>query len=173
MELKAPPVAAESGAEEARRLPSETTRVAIENVQPEIDCGRFAIKRVVGDIVSVEADIFADGHDRVAAELLHRAEGQAWSAVRMKPIGNDRFRGSFRVETLGRHFYTVRAWIDRFGTWAEDLKKRLRAGQNVEVDLRIGASLVSHAAARAGSEASRLAPFARSLEQADDAARSL
>jgi len=174
VELSGPHVAEErTTSESPQSLPSETARAVIENVQPEIDCGRFAIKRVAGDVVSVEADVFSDGHDRVAAELLHRPEGQAWSGVRMDPIGNDRFRGSFRVETLGRHFYTVRAWIDRFGTWAEDLQKRLRARQNVEVDLHIGASLVSQAAARADSDASRLAAFARSLEQADDAARSL
>ena len=69
-------------------------RVAIENIQPQVDCGRFAIKRVVGESVVVEADAFADGHDHIACRLLYRFEHDAeWTHVPMVPLGNDRWRG--------------------------------------------------------------------------------
>src|SRR5215467_6072124 len=90
-------------------------RVAIERVTPEIDAGRFPVKRVAGELVVVEADVFADGHDELAAAVLHRREGDAaWSEVPMALVDNDRWRGAFRVGEMGRHRYTVRGWIDRF-----------------------------------------------------------
>ena len=150
-------------------------RVVIEAVSPEIDGGRFPIKRTVGEDVVVEADAFADGHDRVACELLHRPEEtETWTTVRMEPLGNDRYRGAFRVERLGRHLYTVRAWIDRFGTWSRDLEKRVSAGQDVAVDLRIGAAMVVEAGKRAaGADAGILAGHAGRLEEGGEAARAL
>jgi starch synthase (maltosyl-transferring) len=125
-------------------------RVAIEAVTPEIDGGRFAVKRTVGERVAVEADAFADGHDLVACELLYRDESRAdWTAAPMAPLGNDRFRGEFQVTEPGRYLYTLRAWIDRFGSWAQDLRKRVEASQEVSVDLEIGARLIEKAAGRA------------------------
>ena len=78
-------------------------RVVIEGVRPEIDCGRFAIKRTIGERVVVEADIFTDGHDQAAAALLSRRDGDRVPAESpMQPLGNDRWRGSFRVDAVGR-----------------------------------------------------------------------
>jgi starch synthase (maltosyl-transferring) len=128
-------------------------RVVIEGVSPEIDRGRSPIKRVVGEDVTVEADVFADGHDQLAAELRWRREDErTWHDVPMAPLGNDRWRGSFAVEHLGRCRYTLRAWIDRFGSWRRDLEKKVDAGQDVGVDLLAGAELVERAAARATGE---------------------
>src|SRR5207249_9724742 len=107
-----------------------------EGVHPEIDCGRFAIKRTIGEAVVVEADIFSDGHDLVDAVLLHRKEGDRTPAeTPMVALGNDRWRGAFAVDTVGRYRYTLRAWVDRFGTWRRDLQKRVEAGQDVGIDL--------------------------------------
>src|SRR6476659_3447380 len=93
-------------------------RVAIEGVRPEIDCGRFPIKRTVGEEVVVLADIFADGHDVLAAVVKHRPVGAAdWSEVPMTPLVNDRWTGRFAVGAQGRHEYTVEGWVDRFATW--------------------------------------------------------
>jgi starch synthase (maltosyl-transferring) len=162
---------------------SRPPRVVLEGIAPEIDCGRFPIKRTVGERVVVEADAFCDGHDRVACELLHRPESAGtWTAVPMKPLGNDRFQGTFPVEEVGRHAYTVRARVDRFGTWARDLQKRALAGQDLAVDLSIGAGIVESAARRAGGDdavalssyAERLrkgAPGALSLSQSEELAR--
>ena len=125
-------------------------RVAIEGVWPEIDGGRFAIKRTSGDSVTVEADIFADGHDQLTSVLLFRRdEDTTWQEVPMTPLGNDRWRGSFEVDGPGRYLYTIEAWVDHYRTWRHDLRRRIDAGQDVTVDLQIGAALVESAAARA------------------------
>ena len=125
-------------------------RVIIERVQPDVDAGRFPIKRIVGDETMVEAVILADGHDALTCMLLYRKESeQTWTEVPMEPLGNDRWSGSFRVEELGCYRYTVLGWIDHFKTWARDLEKRIQAGQDVSVDLLIGAEMVEQASQRA------------------------
>lgn len=125
-------------------------RAIIESVQPEIDGGRFPAKRVVGEQVVVEADIFAEGHDKLFAVVLFRGpDEKSWREAEMEPEINDRWRGSFTVATLGRYAFTLEAWVDNFKSWQNDLRKRLQAGQNVGVDLQIGANLVQKAAERA------------------------
>ena len=73
----------------ARGFPS----VTIENVQPLIDCGRYPIKRIVGEDLVVEADIFKDGHDVVAAILKWRVGKRGWRQTPMVFVDNDRWRG--------------------------------------------------------------------------------
>ncbi len=133
-------------------------RVVIESVTPEIDAGRFPVKRTVGEEVTVEADVFTDGHDVVAAVLLHAEAGESgWREVPMTPLVNDRWRGAFRVAALGRARYTVEGWVDRFRTWQRDFERRMAAGQDLEAPLREGAELVAAAASRAdGEDAERL-----------------
>ena len=139
--------------------------VVIERVEPEIDGGRFPIKRVVGEGVVVEADVFTPGHDEVGCVLRHRAADDVdWQETPMRPTLNDRWRGEFLVDRLARYFYSVEGWIDRFHTWTRDLVRRLEAGQDVSVDLQIGARLVSAAAERAdGKDATALREAARVL----------
>jgi starch synthase (maltosyl-transferring) len=128
-------------------------RVVIESVEPEIDAGLFAIKRITGDSVEVQADLFADGHDHVVARLLFRfQEVPAWTSVPMQALGNDRWRGEFPVTRVGEYLYTIAGWIDHFDTWSSDLEKRIAAGQDIRVDLLHGAQLVEEAAERAGRD---------------------
>ena len=130
-------------------LPS-LRRVVIENVEPEVDGGRFAIKRVVGESVSVEADINADGHQVLDAVLCFRAAGErGWSETPMRPIGNDRWQGRFQVPEFKPYPYTVQAWLDPYKTWIRDLAKKAEAGQDVSLDLLAGAELAAAAATRA------------------------
>jgi starch synthase (maltosyl-transferring) len=145
-------------------------RVVIEGVEPEIDAGRFPIKRIVGDSVVVEADIFADGHDHVAARLLFRFdEIPTWSAVPMQALGNDRWRGEFPVARVGEYFYTIAGWINHFDTWRSDLEKRIAAGQDIRIDLLQGAQLVEEAAVRAGrDDADALRRWAGVLRATED-----
>ena len=125
-------------------------RVVIENVTPQVDGGRFPAKRTVGDTVRVEADIFTDGHDSIAAVLLFRSEDSPlWTERPMQPLVNDRWTGDFPVTKIGRYRYTIRAWVDHWETWRRDLKKRIDAGTDTDIDYRMGASLVEEAAARA------------------------
>ena len=139
-------------------------RAVIEAVTPEVDCGRFPIKRVSGETVRVEADVFCDGHDLVAAVVLHRAEGQRnWREVPMTPLVNDRFAAEFTVGDPGTHLYTVEAWVDHFATWQRGLAKKVAAGLDVAVDLELGAELVKAAAARARKHGATLTTMAAAL----------
>ena len=143
-------------------------RVIIEGVTPEIDGGLFPVKRTVGDRLRVEADIVADGHEVLAAELLYRRAAEPdWQAVPMQSLVNDRWRGEFTVTELGRYQYTLQAWIDRFRTWQRDLQKKAEAGQDVAVELLIGAELVAEAHQRASRrDAEGLGEWAEALRQA-------
>jgi starch synthase (maltosyl-transferring) len=144
-------------------------RVVIEGVKPEIDCGRYPIKRVAGENVVVEAAVFADGHDHVACQLLYWHENQAPQAVPMKALGNDLWRAEFCARELGIYEYTIEGWIDRFDTWRSDLIKRIGAGQDVDVAMLIGAQLVEDAATRAsGVDAELLRLVARQLRDKKD-----
>jgi len=134
------------------------SRVIIEGIQPEIDGGRFPIKRVVGEDVAVEADIFADGHESLSAYLLHRGEDEPdWTETLMKFLGNDRWRGSFAVEKVGLYRYTVIAWVDKFKSWRQDLSKRVEARQkDIEVNLLVGADIIAGAQSKASRRDSKL-----------------
>ncbi len=148
-------------------------RVVIEGVKPEVDGGRFPAKRSVGEQVQVEANIFCDGHDVIRGMLCHRPAGEAaWRETPMQPLGNDRWRASFEVDTIGAYEYTLVAWIDRFLTWRHDLARREDA-QDIAVAMLVGAELVEAAAARAiGTAAGRLLDHAARLRSATTPAAS-
>jgi len=165
------PAVPEATKQETRKSMSETAidgrlRVVIARLSPEIEGGRFAIKRVAGETVVVEADVFADGHDQVACQILFwQDEGQP-KVSSMKPLGNDRWRGEFSVEKPGRYHYTVEGWVDRFQTWWKDLEKRIAAKQDISTDLLIGAGLIEAAAGRAkGEDAKVLLDWAGKLRR--------
>src|SRR6185312_4646145 len=124
-------------------------RVVIEGVSPEIDGGRFPAKRSVGERVRVEADIFTDGHDLIAAVLRSRPEAsQTWTEQPMRALVNDRWAGEFEVTQLGRYRYTIQAWVDHWETWHHDLAKRIGANADTEIDYLVGANLIDQAAER-------------------------
>jgi starch synthase (maltosyl-transferring) len=130
------------------RAPS---RVIIEGVTPEINGGRFPVKRTAGEEVAVAADIFTDGHDLLAAVLRYRhTSSEEWAEVAMSGGVNDRWTGRFTVTAVGHYEYTLQAWIDRFGSWARDLAKKADAQQDVTSDLLEGAELVRQTARRVG-----------------------
>ena len=131
------------------------TRVVIERVSPEVDSGRFPIKRTVDEDVIVEADIFVDGPDQLRCLLLHRLAGtQSWVEVLMTPVSKDRWQARFSVDAVGRYEYTVVASVDRFLTWRHDLAQREEV-DDIVVALQVGAALVDVAAERAGGDDSR------------------
>jgi starch synthase (maltosyl-transferring) len=105
-------------------------RIRIQDVTPVLDCGRYPVKRTVGETVEVEATIFRDGHDTVAGRIRYRGPGQRrWASAPLEALGNDRFAGSFEVTALGRWQYTVEAWTDRAETWRDELRRRVAGGQ--------------------------------------------
>ena len=145
-------------------------RVIIEGISPEVDAGRFAAKRTIGDMVRIEADIFTDGHDSIAAVLRYRYEdSETWIEIAMRPLVNDRWFAEFPVSQLGRYLYTVHGWVDHFLTWHRDLLKRIQADSDTPVDYMIGADLIDAAAARASkADAEWLSARAARLRSGDD-----
>jgi starch synthase (maltosyl-transferring) len=148
--------------------PTLQRRVVVEAVRPQVDGGRFPVKRVPGERVTVTADIFADGHDELGAVVLYRKAGEAeWREAPMRPVTNDRWQGFFTVEAIGGYEYIVEGWVDRFATWRRDLIKKVDAGQDVASELLEGSELIRDTAARAQAHAAELA---RSAEQVADTA---
>jgi starch synthase (maltosyl-transferring) len=123
------------------------SRVVIERMRPQIDCGRFPVKRSVGEALFVSADLFADGHDRLAGVLQYRHRHGDWREVPLTSLGNDSWGASFTVTQLGEYEYTMEAWVDRFGSWLAALAAKADAGQDVENELIEGAEIVGRAAA--------------------------
>ncbi len=132
---------------QAHPMWSPTARIIIEDIYPELDCGRFPVKRVVGDRFDVWADIFRDGHDVIGATIRFRAvdDGVRHEAP-MHHHDNDRWTGSFVLERNTRYLYTVEAWTDVFASWRQDVVKKIDAGQNVDIDLIEGREIVAAAA---------------------------
>ena len=141
------------------------TRAIIDAVLPSIDSGRFAIKRLAGESVFVEAHCFADGHDRLRVLLgWHRVDGDAKHEVDMVAVGNDVWRGEFTPPDPGRYVYSITAWVDPFESWRSELQQRTDPA-DICVAIQVGRSLIAAAAARAaGSDAMILSEWIRELE---------
>jgi starch synthase (maltosyl-transferring) len=135
-------------------------RVVIEALEPSLEGGMYAVKRTIGDRVTVSADLIADGHDVVGGELIVRpplppSEALAgdpgardWT-IPLEAMGDDRYGASFVVDALGSWQWSIRGWIDHFASFRRGLLRKLEAGQEVDVELSVGAELVAAAAARA------------------------
>ena len=141
--------------------------VVIEDMQPLIDCGRYPIKRVMGEDLIVEADIFKDGHDVVAAVLKWRVVGKrAWRETPMTFVDNDRWRGVCTLYDQAIHEYTVEAWTDTFRSWQQELAKKFEAGiSDLRSEALEGAAIVKAAAGRTrnGADSARLREFAEQI----------
>ena len=137
----------------AARLPRDCrVRVVVDRVEPEINCGRFPIKRTVGETVRVTTDMLADGQDLLAGVVKYRHlesdMAGAWIEVPLITLGNDAWEARFTVDRLGQWEYTVEGWVDRFGSWLKSLIAKAEAGQDVSSELLEGAELVEKAAGR-------------------------
>ncbi len=109
----------------ARAFPT----AVIENLRPLINGGRYSAKRIAGDDLAVEADVFKDGHDVVAAALKWRLVGEPrWHETAMSFVDNDRWRGICSLNAAGVYEYTVEAWTDTFRSWRDEFTKKFEAG---------------------------------------------
>jgi starch synthase (maltosyl-transferring) len=145
---------------------SKTRRpIAIEHVRPAVDDGRYPAKRIVGEALDVSADIFKEGHDLLAAAIRYRARDQAdWRTAPLRPTDNDGWAGSFRLDANTRYRYTVEAWTDTFGSWVEEMRRRITGGQaDLTSELLEGAELVRLAREAAGG--ADAAALGRTLER--------
>jgi starch synthase (maltosyl-transferring) len=145
--------------------------IIIENVHPELDSGRYAVKREVGDFLEVSADVLKEGHDVLAAVLKYREHGaQQWREVMMHHEGNDRWRAAFALEKNTRYQYTIEAWLDEFESWHHEVEKKIAAGRDVELELLEGRALVERALSRThGDDRSWLEQVLANFEVATEA----
>jgi starch synthase (maltosyl-transferring) len=152
------------------RAPTGEGRMVIENVAPELDGGRTPIKRVVGEMVDVFADIFTDGHEKYAAALVYRAVGDTqWQRVPMQFIDNDRWTGRFPVASNTRYQYTIEAWRDPFATWLSEIGKKQSAGQDVRLETIEGIRILEQTASLAeGPDAADLHALIARLKTLED-----
>lgn len=128
-------------------------RIAIENVAPVADEGRFPVKRSAGDLVAVSADIFGDGHDVIEVELLWRPPGGAeWERRPMRHLSNDRWQATSPILVMGRHAFAVEAWWSEFGTFRRDFAKKRDAGLDLTLEIQEGRLLLEKFARSATSE---------------------
>lgn len=130
-------------------LTNGQSRVIIENVQPQIDNGLYAAKCTVGEVVTVTADIFGDGHDHIRAHLLYKKEGsKSWQKAELQSTWNDAWHASFKVPERGYYVFTIVAWIDHLETWYDGFKKKADAKVDVHVELMEGAILLKKLASK-------------------------
>lgn len=122
-------------------------RTIIENVSPELDGGKFAIKAIQGDKIQVEADVFLDGHDVLSACLLYKfSTSSDWQHAPMRFINNDRFGASFTVHENGFYEYTIQAWVDHAASWKHEISMKINDNQHVDIELLVGANLLDNMA---------------------------
>src|SRR3954464_4693349 len=144
--------------------------ILIENVQPQIDCGRHPVKRAVGEPVRVTADVFKEGHDELAVVLRWRQLSPSQTEARevaMRPLGNDAWEGQFPLFENGLYGFTVEAWPDLFRSWAGELKRKVDAGREVHSELLEGAALLAATAERAAGAGAAGAADASRLREAE------
>ncbi|OCW56970.1 alpha-1,4-glucan--maltose-1-phosphate maltosyltransferase [Hoeflea olei] len=169
LEPSAPITLAPQSGPEAVAGRARAPRLVVEAVTPTVEGGDFPVKRVVGDTVEVEAAIFADGHEQLAAELRWRSlDGEDWQSARMNPLGrNDLWQGEFTLERLGAHEFVIETWLDLFGAFRRDFAKKRDAGVAQPVDHADGRALIARAIKRAkGSTQKQLKVFAKRIGEA-------
>jgi starch synthase (maltosyl-transferring) len=106
-------------------------RIQIQEVAPQIDCGRYPVKRTVGERVEVTARIFRDGHETLGAAIRHRSPGSTgWTETQLEPLGNDFWSGWFEIDRPGLWSFRIEAWVDRVASFQEELRRKVAVGQN-------------------------------------------
>ena len=140
------------------------SRFLIEDIYPSVDGGRFPVKRVASEPLDVWADIFREGHEVIAADLLWRPERERqWTRVRMRDFGNDRWMASFTPPNPGRYVYAVEAWTDAFATWRRDFLLKRQAGQELGAELQEARDLLAGLQLASKSDAEIIGKAAREV----------
>lgn len=156
------------------RSPGGKKRVVITNVSPKVEEGRFPAKAVIDEDICISADIVGDGHDVVAASAYVRhAADRLWRELPMRFDINDRWQATFSAERMGTYTFKVAAWVDHYTTWKNGLKKKYEAGQDIAVELQIGAGLLRKAASANKREAVRLNGWVSQLEEGTDSGQAV
>lgn len=147
-------------------------RILIEEVYPQLDGGRWPVKRLEGDLFEVWADLFRDGHDKLRAVVKYRFEDEAWRETPLEFFDNDRWVGRFRLDRVGLWRYTIEAWTDRFESWREEVEKKREAGQDISLELQEGRAIVADAlSSAAAADGAALRDVLGRFDRSDDPAR--
>ena len=152
------PTARSAGRDLGRQAPR---RIVIQYPTPTVDDGRYPVKRCVGDTVSVQADVFRDGHEMIRAVVRYRGPGEdEWSESELERIDAHldgvRWAGRFTIDRPGRWQYTIEAWTDVFGTWRDELRRKVAAAtDDLSGELSEGVVLLGEAAGRASTPEAR------------------
>jgi len=122
-------------------------RIQIQQVTPQLDCGRYPVKRTVGDVVEVQARVFRDGHEQLGAAVRYRRPGGSrWEEAPLEPLGNDHWAGTFPVDAPGTWSFKVEAWVDRVASFQDELRRKVAGGQaDLSGELAEGAALLGRA----------------------------
>src|SRR5690606_3114891 len=127
-------------------------RVVISNVSPMVEEGRYPAKSAEGEFVIISADVFSDGHDEIdASVLVQYPDTGEWREHDMDPSFNDRWSYRIKTEKIGKYSFVVQGWVDHYATWRKGLKKKYEAGQDLKVELLIGAELLAQALSKSTS----------------------
>ena len=125
-----------SAESEAALMALAENRLAIEGVTPEIDGGRFAVKRVEGEDLTISADVFSDGHDKIACAVVYGpSTAEKWSEEPLVFVENDRWAATIRFDKAGPYRYSIIAWRDLYATWRDEAKKKRDAGKLTDLEL--------------------------------------
>ena len=153
------------------RVAATWPRLAIEALSPSVDGGRFAVKRIAGETVAVEADVIGDGHDVLGVALQwqapgHGGSGQAegWQERRMRLLGNDRWTAAFPLLTRGLHSYRIAAWRDGYATYRHELGAKSAAGVPIALELTEGQAMLRAAIARKAESSTGIAALLKQIE---------
>ena len=129
-------------------------RIVIDSVVPSVEGGRFAAKCVIGEPVTIAADVFIDGHELLVVEVLWRAADQKeWRREPMRLLGNDRWQAAILPDRIGRYEFTIEAWVDRYGTLCRDVEIKRPAGGDVAVEIAEARHLLEQAKERTQDDA--------------------
>ncbi|WP_213880143.1 alpha-1,4-glucan--maltose-1-phosphate maltosyltransferase [Pseudomonas sp. dw_358] len=128
-------------------------RIVIESTTPVIEGGVFAVKAVVGQRLTVDSKVYADGHDKMAVVLRWReSNGGEWQSANMRDLGNDSWQGELYVDNVGRHIFIIEAWIDQFASYCYELEKKFGAGVSTTLELEEGRQHLHKSAERSEGE---------------------
>jgi starch synthase (maltosyl-transferring) len=156
--------------EQVVMMKPKNSTIIIENVYPELDSGRYPVKRIAGETFNVSADIFKEGHDVLAAVLKYRRKKDAtWHEAPMKEGDNDRWYGMFTPGENARYIYTIEAYTDIFRSWKHNFVKKAETGEDISSELLEGQRIIDETVGRAsGSDGKKLSTFLQDLRVAGD-----
>jgi starch synthase (maltosyl-transferring) len=145
-------------------------RVIITNLLPKVENGEYPAKAIQGDPVNLSADIFSDGHNELDASvwIKHKSEKQ-WKEFLLEPTWNDRWTYAFTPTKLGYYQFEVHGWLDHYKTWQKAFDKKVKANQDINVELLIGAEILEAAANKSkGKTAEELLGWSEKLKSKTD-----